>query len=75
MDNLYTALAKATSTEDANSGLFSKDRLNSITCLCLLLVIPVHITQPPWGGILECFSFNSSSEMKCTVVSKPKKNN
>ena len=42
----------------------------STKCLCSLSlpVTPLLITTPPWGNPL-CFSFNSSNEIKCTVVS------
>ena len=69
-DILKAALAKAISTLAVNSGLESSLRLYSMTCLFApsAPVLPVRMTNPPWGMPLWSRS-SSSCEMKLTVVS------
>ena len=64
----YMARAKAVSTLEVNCGLLSSFRENSITWPVVSSVFPLRNTKPPWGMPLWFFA-NSSSEIKCTVVS------
>ena len=64
----YTARAYASRTLEVNSGLESSFNENSMRNLLPVSDLPERSTMPPCGMPLWFFC-NSSSEMKCTVVS------